>query len=77
MALSSQPFADIGVADPRGEQAEGDGEHQDVHHGVYSVLRLNMSAPSIAKSRQGELRYINRLGLIAAPTCGGEMPSDA
>jgi hypothetical protein len=42
MALSSQPFADIGVADADGEQAEGDGKHQDIHHGVCSGLRLDM-----------------------------------
>jgi hypothetical protein len=59
MALSSQPFADIGVADPGGEQAGEDGKHQNVHHGVCSVFHPSMAALSITKSRQGGLRYVN------------------
>lgn len=35
MALSSQPLADIGVADADGKQAEGDGKHENVEHGVF------------------------------------------
>ena len=56
MVDSSQPFADIGVADPRGEQAEGDGEHQNIHHEVYSLLRLDVAALGIARSGRGGLR---------------------
>ena len=32
-----KPFAGIGVADPRHEQAEGEGQHQDVQHEVLLV----------------------------------------
>jgi hypothetical protein len=56
MALSSQPFADIGIADPDGEQAGGDGKHQNVHHGVWlRVLDMARSAsPSPGKADCGE-----------------------
>ena len=33
----SKPFADIGVADREREEAEREGEHQKVHHGMLLV----------------------------------------
>jgi hypothetical protein len=59
MTLSSQPFADIGVADPDGEQASGDGKHQNVHHWVCSMLRPDIARLSIALPGQGGSKQIN------------------
>ena len=35
--LLSQPFAGVGVADRQREEADREGEHQNVHHGVLLV----------------------------------------
>jgi hypothetical protein len=34
MAVSSQPFAGVGVADRESEEAEAEGQHQNVQHGI-------------------------------------------
>jgi len=41
MALSSQPFAGISIADARREEAEAEGQHDDIQHEVLLVAPVH------------------------------------
>ena len=79
MSLSLQPFADIGVADPGGEQADGDGDHENIHHGKCSVLRLDVAALGVAGFRAGTADQQDHWNQWPHPPVfgGGEVPLEA
>jgi hypothetical protein len=64
-----------------GEQTGDDAKHQNVHHGVSSVLRPDLAAFSIAMPRQGWVtpdQRFHRDRLPRPPTVnGGEVPLGA